>query len=501
MKKNAHHVLIIFLVSILTACASAPQLQKQASLESLSITDLHRAIDVVLQDSILSQTKTGIKIVSLKSGETLYAKDSNLLFHPASNMKLFTTSAALKYLGPDFRFKTILYADTSAVEDSTITGNLYLKGYADPIFTHDDLRRMVEQLKSQGIKRISGDIICDASYLDDLYQGSGWMWDDVSSWYWPPISSLVVDRNCVTVTVKPGKAIGDSLIYHITPESGYMKFENHGITVAPLDTLEMAKFKVQRIWKPVAKNIIVIEGGRSIDAPPRKFIIDVVDAAAYAGTLLADNLKQSEIVFQGSIQKGLVPDTSLVLVEHDSKALSEIVRETNKPSDNLYAEEILKTLGAEVSGVPGTAKKGLSVVKEMLTQIDVDTTKLQFADGSGVSRYVLVTPAQIVTLLKEMNRDFKVQAEFKTSLPIAGTDGTLEHRMQDTAAKGLLRAKTGTLNGVSALSGYTVTADGEPVAFSIIMEHFVVPTSRIRAIQDKIGTLISLYRRTNRLTQ
>lgn len=489
----------LYIPLLLAACAPASKLQRPAAVPGTP-TELSAAIDRVLQDSVLSQTKTGIKIVSLQTGQTFYERDSNLLFHPASNMKLFTTAAALKYLGPNFRFRTVLYADSASIQDSTIAGNIYLKGFADPTFSSEDLRTMVQQLHARGIGRITGNIVCDASYLDDLYQGAGWMWDDVSSWYWPPIRALVVNRNCVTVTVEPGKSVGDTLIYRISPPTAYMRFANEGTTVDSTDTLALKQFKVERKWRPRAENLITIQGGRAINAGAREFIIDVVNAPLYAGTLLAETLGREGVAFQGNIIEGALPDSATVLVQHQSGPLSEIILETNKPSDNLYAELLLKTVGAETRGTPGTAKDGLYVVKEMLAHMGVDTTKLQLKDGSGVSRYDVVTPAQIVALLEKMHADFRVQAEFKTSLPIAGVDGSLAHRMQNTPAEGLLRAKTGTLNGVSALSGYTTTADGEPLVFSIIMEHFVVPPARIRKIQDDIATLMTAFGRTRRLS-
>ncbi|MFQ6114752.1 MAG: D-alanyl-D-alanine carboxypeptidase, partial [bacterium] len=168
-----------FLLLIVFACAAPTKLRKTSASDK-SIANLRQQIDAMLQDSSLSQTRTGVKVVSLSTGEVLYAKDSQLLFHPASNMKLLTTAAALSRLGPNFRFKTILCADTSSLADSTISGNLYLKGFADPGLTTRDLWWMVQQLKEQGVKKITGDLICDDSYLDDLYYGAGWMWDDAS---------------------------------------------------------------------------------------------------------------------------------------------------------------------------------------------------------------------------------------------------------------------------------------------------------------------------------
>ncbi|MFQ5583496.1 MAG: D-alanyl-D-alanine carboxypeptidase/D-alanyl-D-alanine-endopeptidase, partial [Calditrichia bacterium] len=177
-----------------------------------------------------------------------------------------------------------------------------------------------------------------------------------------------------------------------------------------------------------------------------------------------------------------------------------IIYRTNKISDNLSAELIMKTLGAEIKGPPGTAKKGLYVIRRFIAETGVDSSSYKLADGSGVSRYNVITPDLIIQLLKAMHKDFRIQAEFKSSLPIAGVDGTLRRRMKDSPAETMLRAKTGTLSGVSALSGYTATADGEIVAFSMIMEHFVMSASKIRKVQDKIGELITSFSRYSGVT-
>ncbi|MFQ5772193.1 MAG: D-alanyl-D-alanine carboxypeptidase/D-alanyl-D-alanine-endopeptidase, partial [bacterium] len=306
--------------------------------------------------------------------------------------------------------------------------------------------------------------------------------------------------NCVTVRLKPGKNIGDTLMVAMEPPTTYMKIENFGTTVDTTDTTRLKEFKVERKWRP-PENTIVVEGGLALHSKEREFVIDVVDAALYTGTLFAEFIQQQNIDFKGKILKGVIPDTSVQLVTHLSQPFTQTLINTNKVSDNLSAELILKTLGAEEKGTPGTAKKGISTINEFFYEIGVDSTTFELADGSGVSRYNVISPDLIIALLQTMHKDFRVQAEFKTSLPIAGVDGTLKNRMKNTPAEGKLRAKTGSLRGVSALSGYTTTADGELLAFSMIMEHFVVPTSKIREIQDRIGALISGFSRKGLLKE
>jgi D-alanyl-D-alanine carboxypeptidase/D-alanyl-D-alanine-endopeptidase (penicillin-binding protein 4) len=484
---------LFFLISLFFRCASTYQI-KQTVLAEDPIIRFRSQIDDILRDSLLHQTKSGLKIVSLETGETLYTHDSHILFQPASNMKLLTTAVALKQLGPNFKFKTTLSIDTNSIENGTIKGNLYLKGYGNPDLTTDDFRHITSELKSKGIRKISGDLICDDTYFDDLYLGYGWMWDDTNAQDFAPISALSVNSNCIIIEIRPANHIGDTLVFRMEPETTYMKIENKGVTVDSLDTLMQKSFKIERKWKN-PENTIVIEGGMAIHQNPEVFHIEVIDAALYTGIHFKELLLKENIQLAGSVLKEKVPDTSQILIQHNSPPLTLSIINTNKESDNLSAELILKTMGAEIKGQPGTAEKGISLIYKYFDEIGIDSTTYRIADGSGVSRYNLITPDMIIELLRDIHRNAQIQAEFKTSLPIAGVDGTLKHRMKGTAAENTLRAKTGTMKGVSSLSGYASTADGEILAFSIIMEHFVVPVIKIQNIQDKICTLISSFSR------
>lgn len=481
------------LLLLVAACSGGNSLKNTSSAVD-PIARLHHDIDALLSDSIFAQSNAGIKIMSLDRDEILYSHNSNKLFHPASNMKLLTTATALKRLGPDFRYLTLFYADSAAIRDSTLNGNLYVKGFGNPDFTSDDLNWMAAELKSQGIIAISGDIICDDSYFDDLFWGSGWMWDDASAWYWAPISALTINDNCVELTVKPGAAVGDPLIATLTPQTSFMQINNNAATVAESDSALRKEFKAQRRWKQ-PENVIDISGGRYLSDSPRTYTIDVIDAALFFGTLLKERLIIDSITVAGNVVRGRTPENGELLVQHLSPSMTDVVINTNKISDNLSAENLLKTIGAEMRGLPGTAENGISEIYKLLDEAGVDSTSYELADGSGVSRYNVVTADLLIALLKAMHEDFRIQAEFKTSLPIAGVDGTLSRRMHGTAAYRNLRAKTGSLRGVSSLSGYTTTAEDETLAFAMIMEHFVVPTSQIRKLQDKIGDLISSFRR------
>ncbi|NUO79424.1 D-alanyl-D-alanine carboxypeptidase/D-alanyl-D-alanine-endopeptidase, partial [candidate division KSB1 bacterium] len=200
------------------------------------------------------------------------------------------------------------------------------------------------------------------------------------------------------------------------------------------------------------------------------------------------------IQVRGRIFRGFGPSKVRVLAEHEAPILP-VLTNLNKISDNLTAELVLKTIGAERFGRPGTAEKGVAAMRAFLQNSGVDTLAINSADGSGVSRYNLVTPDGLVDLLTAMWQREDLRPAFVSTLPIAGVDGTLSNRMRGSAAEGVLRAKTGSLSGVSSLSGYTITAEGEAVVFSMMMQHYLVKDAAVRSVQDRIAAEITAFRR------
>ena len=221
--------------------------------------------------------------------------------------------------------------------------------------------------------------------------------------------------------------------------------------------------------------------------------VDIIDPALYAATLLKERLLSNEIRVHGIARHGKVPDDAIEIANHVSPPLFLVVRAMNKPSDNLTAELLLKTVGAEIVDVPGTTAKGLDVMHQFLKEIGIDTAQSTLADGAGVSRYNLLSASMLTSLLVSLFQDFSVMPEYLASLPVAGVDGTLSRRMKTTGAEKRLRAKTGTMRGVTALAGYTMTADHEILAFAILMSHYAGSANSRRALQDEIGTALAQF--------
>jgi D-alanyl-D-alanine carboxypeptidase/D-alanyl-D-alanine-endopeptidase (penicillin-binding protein 4) len=481
-------------ISLLFAAALTVSLNSCAIIERVvrgasPLEQFRTNVDAILSDSIFTATKTGIKIVSLENDEVLYERDSKALLRPASNMKLFTAAAALSTLGRSFSIKTNLYADT-LMSDGVLHGNIYLQGFGDPDFNSSQLAELLSALKSKGIAKIGGNIIGDASYFDDKHWGAGWMWDDEPFGFAAYNSALSINRNCVEVTVSPAKMNGDSALVAIVPSTQYVTVVNEGTTVADTltSTLEISRKFAERL------NVITVKGKIPKGSHPQKSAITVLAPEMYFLTFVKEELVRQNISFDGKTILDSISSSACLIAQH-RQPIDSMILFMNKVSDNLSAENALKIIGAESYGRPGTTQNGISVVKRLLNSFHIDTTKFLMVDGSGVSHYNLVTPEITLQLLCGMYLRKDIFESYYSSLPNAGVDGLLKTRMRNSPAQNNLHAKDGEIGGVRTLAGYVRTADGEMLAFSVMMQNFIGSSEPYTRAQDAIGILMANLKR------
>ncbi len=447
-------------------------------------------IDRILSDSLFIPCQTGIKIVSLATGEVLYERNAKLLLRPASNMKLLATGTGLMTLGKDYEFKTQVFADTSLQnKDSVVHGNLYFKGYGDPDFNTKELADMITSVKNAGIKEIEGNLVGDVSFFDNQHWGTGWMWDDEPFGFAAYNSPLTINRNCIQVTVHAGYKAGDPPTVIIDPPTAYVSLENTAtMNDSGINTLEVSRKFAEHL------NTITVRGTMPVGAPDDVELITVLNPELYFLTLAKEELRRQNIELDGTISVDSVSPNAKLLYTHIQPMDSMIVF-LNKVSDNLSAENLLKTIGASQYGMPGSTQHGISVVKRVLAGFGVDSTKFLMVDGSGVSHYNLLTPDLFIKLLTAMYHQKNLFDLYYASLPIAGVDGTLSDRMRGTSAEKNVHAKTGSISGVSTIAGYVHTADNEPLTFSIMMQNFIGSDSPYHAVQDSLATLMANFHR------
>lgn len=445
---------------------------------------LTERIDALLKDPALKCGIQGVMVKSLKTDATLYEHNADILLTPASNQKLLVSAAVLEKLGPDFTYKTEIYA-RGKIEKGVLNGDLILKGGGDPVLLTDDLTDLSKQIRAAGITRVKGDILADDSMFDDQRLGWGWSWDGLPYYYSAEISALNLNRNTVAVWVHPASKVGEPAEIKLVPEQDYITVENSTVTGA-----EGSK---KTIWidRPLGQNAIQVGGSIALGAEVtrREAPVTISEPQLYAGCVLAAELDKQGIDVTGSVKSGKLPGNAKLVGTHTSPPISEIVRLLNKPSDNLVAEVLLKTLGAVENG-KGSSSSGASVEKEVLKSCGLDTSALSIVDGSGLSKHNCITPRNLVTLLTYMHSS-KHAKIFIDSLPIAGVDGTLAYRMRNTPAEKNVKAKTGTLAKVVSLSGYVSTKSGEPLAFAIMFNNQLCPKSSATAVEDKIAIALA----------
>ncbi|MEJ2104097.1 MAG: D-alanyl-D-alanine carboxypeptidase/D-alanyl-D-alanine-endopeptidase [Ignavibacteriaceae bacterium] len=480
----------IFILLIIFNCSSFSQTDDQH--QESSIRNLKSSIQKITSDPFFEQTVIALDIFDLTDSISLFKQNEKLLLKPASNMKLITSIAGLMKLNASYQFKTDLY-HTGIIEGRTLYGDLYVVGGFDPDFTTDDLDSLVRIIQSLGIKEIKGGVFGDVSMKDSLYWGKGWMWDDDPGSSEPYLSALNINRNCIKVFVE-GSEIGSPAKVTLIPETDFVGVENNSVTVAS-NTSE--NFRITRDWVN-RSNTILIDGevrkSAYIDSSANTKEVNLLNPEKYFMTLFKEHLEKQGIIVDKEIGLQKVKDNSVYLtsIERD---IDTVLSDLNKESDNLNAEMLIYAIALKDSGAPAHAYNGLTAIKELIDSLNLNPEDYFIADGSGLSHYNLISAELLLNALKYVYYQRKDLINlFYNSLAIAGVDGKLKKRMKSSVATGNVHAKTGTLKGVSNLSGYVTAKNGHLIAFSIMIQNFVDKYSYARSLQDEICKLLAEYK-------
>lgn len=462
-----------------------------ASGRSKARTRLVKALDKTVADAGLAHARVGIDVVSLTHHQEIYAHDADALLNPASNVKLFTSAAALELLGPEFRFDTEIYVEHKPDSNGVIHGNVWIKGKGDPTFTSERMHRMVDDLWQLGVRRITGHIILDDTYFDDQREGPGWEQDHSDHAYIAPTGALSLNFNSVAIHVRPGKRPWHRAVVSVDPDSPYFIVVNHVIT----GSRHSRRRDIPKSIADGTRQRIEVRGVQPINREGAVYYRRIDNPPYYFGYTFEAFLKRRGVkVSWGRMKLGTVPDDAELLYRSESKRLADVVETMDKVSNNHMAEQILKTLGAEVMGEPGSWPKGVAAVERWLNkEVGIPRGSYVMKNGSGLNDTNRFSPRQITKVLAHMWHHFQVRPEYVVALPVAGRDGTARFRMDGTPAAGVLRAKTGTLENVSALSGYVETADGEVLAFSILVNDYPGSYSSVIDGIDAVATKIAEY--------
>jgi serine-type D-Ala-D-Ala carboxypeptidase/endopeptidase (penicillin-binding protein 4) len=452
---------------------------------------LAAGLDSVFADTAFAHAHWGVLVRSLDRGDVLYARDAGKLVVPASNMKIVTGAVALEALGPEYRFRTRVAA-TGPVRAGTLQGDLVVVGGGDPTiaahFTGGDTRAVfrawADSLRARGITRITGGVVGMDDVFDDVPLGRGWAWDDLDASYSAEISGLELNEGMATVRVAPGASIGSPAAVTVEPATAYLPVTSTATTGAPGSAVT---FEVARAPQGTG---IVVTGSVPRDTALVDDEVAVRNNTLYFASVLRESLAAAGIRVDGAAQdaddRGVPLDSAALqpLFTHASPPMREVLAGFLKPSQNQIGEMLLKTLGHELRGGPGSARSGAAVVDSVLRTWGLPSGRLLAqADGSGLSRYDLVAPELLAGILTHMTRSPNWSAWY-ADLPIAGVDGTLAGRMKGTPLAGNVHAKTGTLSGVRSLSGYLTTAAGEHLVFSIIANNHTLGSRDVDRVAE-----------------
>jgi D-alanyl-D-alanine carboxypeptidase/D-alanyl-D-alanine-endopeptidase (penicillin-binding protein 4) len=380
-------------------------------------------------------TRMAVLIYNPLTQDTLISINHTQSMIPASNTKLFTSAVALELMGGDYLLSTKILADDDDLSDGTIDGNIYIKGFGNPAFSSEDLEEMVNKLYRSGLRRITGDVIGDDTYFDNVYSRDDWINDERSNVKLPPVSALVIDQNRTFVTTK-----------------------------------RKGKY--------------------------RTYVVHVENPPLFAAKKLRQKLISQGVEVNGKTSYAQSSESARTLIE-SSVELREILKAINKSSDNFFAECLFKTIGAVSSGKQGNSFFSTQAILRYIRDNGIYSEGTQIVDGSGISRFDQVTAGALAGLLEKVYFNFRQFDDFYGSLSIAGVDGTLDKRMTGTPAENNFRGKTGTLDGVSSLSGYVTTADGDDLIVCMIFEFEKGRADKYKDIQDKIIEILAGWENNN----
>jgi serine-type D-Ala-D-Ala carboxypeptidase/endopeptidase (penicillin-binding protein 4) len=478
-----------------------------------TVAELQSRILEILRKPQLAPAMIGIKVASVETGKVLFEENAHKLLRPASNMKLYTVAAALDRLSSDYRFVTSAYAAAKPNAAGAIKGDLTLYGRGDPSiaarFNNGDYFKAINDLAARivaaGVKRVEGDLVGDETYFIGPPYGAGWEWEDLQWWYGAEVTPLTANDNALDISIKPGPQVGSPAVVTTGPPDPLLNIINR-VKTAPKGTRRDLS-----AYRGLASDEVEISGTIAVDDPGYSGGLGVSRPALLFVYLLRASLAQRGVIINGKSRTTgpLISQASVInappvsgLVEVaslQSPPLSLIAAQTLKPSQNLYTELLLRTLGKVAApattppGVDDTSESlGLGVVRTFLQEAGVNPSSLILSDGSGLSRNDMITAEATLQLLTYMRKHRYANA-FRDALPIAGVDGTLRNRMRGTVAENNVRAKTGTLSSASSLSGFVTTAAGEELVFSIMVNNYPRDTSPVSVCIDPIAVLLASF--------
>ncbi len=464
-------------------------LYAQQTKESIRLNQL---LEEYRKDKSLEHAIYSFCVLNAKTGKAVAEYNSRLSLSPASTLKILTTGAALGMLSPGYRYETrIQYSGSWDSVNGILNGNLIIKGSGDPSLHSQYFRKKDDTLqptdvwagilKTKGIKKITGDVIADASAFDDQIPNN-WIWADMGNYFGAGACGAVsYNDNKYSLYYKSGNAGEKAEIDNIKPAVSNMSISSEVNAGGSDDNAFIYGAPFQQERKvygtiPARQQQYEIEGS-------------LPDPALYCAESLLGSCKHLGIVINGKARSSYRnAEKGKTVYTHKSPPLEKIIYYTNLKSDNHYAESLLKTLAQKKNGY-GTTSGGCEVVLNYWKDRGVDTDGLFMNDGSGLSRSNGISTSQLAAVLAKIYRDSSIYIPFNASLPVAGLSGSLAGLCKGTFAEKNLRAKSGYITRARGYCGYVKTKRGEELCFSVLFNNYSCSASEVKT---KIERLLEL---------
>lgn len=482
-----------------TPAPALPVRPAAASAQPDPVDVLRKRVAAILADPAIAAGTFGVEARSLATSDTLVESNDHRLLTPASTMKTLTLAVTADQLGWDFTFDTKA-TTTGTIANGVLDGDLVIVGSGDPSFEDWDgsasgvFASWAARLKERGISTIGGRIIGNDRVFTDDGLGAGWMWDDMQYGYSAAASGLQFNEGTAQVFITPGAGVGDAPLLALSPSHARVPLVSSLTTGAAGTANAISMEALPRT--PGAR----FTGSIAVDSAKQTRLITVGNPTLYFVNAVRTGLQNNGIDVLGSVadiddvMNPPVADGAAPVLEHRSATLPALADTLMTLSQNLYAETFLRTLG-RLKGSGGTAEAGIAVVRRVLGAWGVPASELVMADGSGLSRYNLVTADAMTTVLAHVYKDTRLRDPYTASLPVAGRAGMLSNRMKGTLAEGNVQAKTGSFSNARALAGFLRSASGEPLVFSIIANNYGVAPAEVDRVTDAIVVALAEFAR------
>ena len=480
---NRNHVRLLSSAGVL-ALAVVLMLLPLSARETSPTRSMEDGLDRLIAGRKPSSIDVGLYAVALDSGRVLCSRSADTSMVPASNMKLVTAAAALWTLKPDYVYETPFYT-TAPPRNGVLMGDLFVQGRGAPDLVCENLWVMARQLRNLGIREVRGSLVGDDSFFDEPARHQAWKSSYAHRAFAAPIGALSCNFNSVNILVRPAERSGTRPVVVVDPFDDFFDVINKASTRRGKMTLT-----ADRRYRD-GRNQVVIGGTIPVNHPMSVTLRSVEDPTGYFLSSFVEVAEEVGITFAQPPRTGPVPEGAEEIYAFESRSLGRLLVEMNKYSNNFTAEMVLKTLGAEVLGPPGTTAKGLQAVDAYLRHHNFPMDGVVLDDASGLSRHNRVTARLLAEVVRHVWSDFETGPEFFASLPVAGTDGTLKKRMTAGAALRRVRAKSGFINSTSTLSGVAGNPVTGPVAFSILMNGRGLQNWNAKQLQDRICEVLA----------